>query len=418
MPVPPIEDSATKTDKDVLYGSDEDENTEPEDNEGEEKGPAKKASQAADSEGEDDEEPEEESDDVEDDEEEPEDEKEDEKDEELDKVVGAPFSGRPTYRQVVDKYPKIFKDFPGLRDVFFRERDYSRVYPTVEDAQEAYDQLNTLKAGEQVISNGNPKDFLEILRDYDANKEAQFVESFLPSLYKTNKPAFEAITTPVIQYALRTMHRDAARNGNDNLTNSAVNVYEWLFGTEDIESGGTRQPIPRQNQPDPEKENLKAERDRLLNTRHSEFIDGALNSASRKIDGIIKSSLPEDVGQFEVKSITREVMDRLGAVLRADSAHRSNMDRLIRNGKSDAYSEAARERLSSAFLSRAKLALPEIIKKVKAEALRGGSKPRKEVPNRPNGANSKMASKVSKNKEDNALKVKKGLMSERAFLDS
>ena len=409
MPVPPIEETATKTDKDVLYGSDE--NTEKDDEPKDEKDEETNEEEESEEEVEDDESKEDEEETEESDEEE-------DKDEELDKVVGAPFSGRPTYRQVVDKYPKIFKDFPGLRDVFFRERDYSRVFPTVEDAQESYDQLNTLKAGEQIISNGNPKDFLEVLRDYDRNKEAQFVESFLPSLYKNNKPAFEAITTPVIQYALRTMHRDAGRNGNENLTNSVVNVYEWLFGTPDVESGGKAQPIPRSNTPDPEKENLKAERDRLLNTRHSEFIDGALNSASRKIDGIIKGSLPEEISGFEVKSITREVMDRLGAVLRADSAHRSNMDRLIRNGKQDAYSEAARERLSSAFLSRAKLALPEIIKKVKAEALKGASSPRKAVPTRPNGANSKMASKVKQNKEDLNAKVKKGLISERAFLES
>ena len=410
MPDRPIEESATRSDKDILYGPDENET---EDSEPEET--------TEDSESESDSNEDEETDNDESDEEETEEieDEADSKDEKLDEVVGAKFSGRPTYRQVIDKYPKIFKDFPGLRDVFFRERDFSRVFATVEDAQEAYDQLNTLKAGEQIISNGNPKDFLDVLRDYDANKEAQFVENFLPSLYKTNKPAFEAITTPVIQYALRTMHRDASRNGNDNLTNSAVNVYEWLFGTDKIEEGGQRQPIAPSQQNDPEKENLRAENARLLQTRHSEFIDGALNTASRKIDAIIKNSLPEEVGEFEVKSITREVMDRLGAVLRADSAHRSNMDRLIRNGKSDAYSEAARERLSSAFLSRAKLALPEIIKKVKSEALRGSSqKPRKEVPNRPNGSNSKIASKVHKEKEDLVAKVKSGKISERAFLES
>jgi len=410
MPVPPIEDSATKSDRDVLYGNDEpeekDDSSETED--------ASDDSSDKEEETEDDSEVTEDSDDDEDVEEE--DEKEDE---ELDEVVGAKFSGRPTYRQVIDKYPKIFKDFPGLRDVFFRERDYSRVFPTVEDAQESYDQLNKLKAGEQVISNGNPQDFLEVLRDYDANKERQFVGSFLPSLYKNNKPAFEAITSPVIQYAIRSMHRDATRNGNTNLATSAVNVYEWLFGTDDVESSGRAPQVPSAPQPDPEKENLKAERDRLLNTRHSEFIDVALSSASRKIDSIIKQSLPEETSGFEVKSITREVMDQLGAVLRADSAHRSNMDRLIRNGRQDAYSEAARERLSSAFLSRAKLALPEIIKKVKSEALgKGSSKPRKEVPNRPNGANSKMATKVSRDKEDLVAKVKSGKISERAFLES
>lgn len=413
MSVPPIEDSASKSDKDILYGSDESENTSEETEESESE--PDETSDEEDSE-ESDDSGEDEEDEVDEDEK---DEKDEDKDEALDEVVGAKFAGRPTYRQVINKYPKIFKEFPGLRDVFFRERDYSRVFPTVEDASEAYDQLNTLKAGEQVISNGNPKDFLEILRDYDANKEAQFVENFLPVLYKTNKRAFEAVTEPVIQYALRSMHMDAKRNGNENLTNSAVNVYEWLFGSDDIESGGKKQSIaPVQNQADPEKESLRQENQRLLSTRHNEFVDGALNSASRKIDSIIKNALPEEVSGFEVKSITREVMDRLGAVLRADSAHRSNMDRLIRNGRQDSYSEAARERLSSAFLSRAKLALPEIIKKVKAEALRGASKPRKAVPTRPNGSNSKMASRVSKDKEDLIAKVKSGKISERAFLES
>lgn len=406
MPDRPIEESASTTDKDVLYGDETEPETESEETE--------EAEPESDSDEDETDSEESETEEVDDDEE------KSEKDEELDDVVGAKFAGRPTYRQVIDKYPKIFKDFPGLRDVFFRERDYSRVFPTVEDASEAYDQLNTLKAGEQIISNGNPKDFLEVLRDYDPNKEAQFVEQFLPTLYKNNKRAFEAVTEPVIQYALRSMHMDAKRNGNENLTNSAVNVYEWLFGSDDIESGGKPQRLtPAAPQNDPEKENLRQENQRLLSTRHNEFVDGALNSASRKIDSIIKTALPEEVSGFEVKSITREVMDRLGAVLRADSAHRSNMDRLIRNGRNDAYSEAARERLSSAFLSRAKLALPEIIKKVKSEALgKGTSSPRKAVPNRPNGANGKMATRVKKDKDDLAAAVKSGKISERAFLES
>ncbi len=439
MPDRPIEDSATRSDRDILYGDDsepdvKDDSTDAKapkarkpqpKNENQEEDGDSETDDSEDEEGtdEEDEESDEESDGIDDEDEESEDEDEDSKDEDLDKVVGAAFSGRPTYRQVINKYPKIFKDFPGLRDVFFRERDYSRVFSTVEDAQEAYDQLNKLKAGEQIISNGNPQDFLEVLGDYDKNKQRQFVESFLPSLFRNNKPAFELITQPVIQFAIRTMHRDATRNGNQNLATSAVNVYEWLFGTDKIEEDHRPQQANRPPQNDPEKENLRAENQRLLQTRHNEFIDGALNGASRRIDKIIKDSLPEELGAFEVKSITREVMDQLGVILKADSAHRSNMDRLIRNGRNEAYSEAARERLSSAFLSSAKLALPEIIKKVKAEALRGQSGKSKSagrpsVPNRPNGSNSKMVSKVRKDKDQLIKDVKSGKISERAFLES
>src|SRR5437763_300329 len=60
-------------------------------------------------------------------------EKEEEEEEEEHGIVG-----RPTFKDIKAKYPNLFKDFPDLRDMVFRERDYSELFPTVEDAKEAH----------------------------------------------------------------------------------------------------------------------------------------------------------------------------------------------------------------------------------------------------------------------------------------
>src|SRR6266404_1233667 len=57
--------------------------------------------------------------------------------EELEKLK-VPFD-RPTLKAIKEKYPNLFKDFPQLRDGYFRELQYTAIFPTIEDAKEAFD---------------------------------------------------------------------------------------------------------------------------------------------------------------------------------------------------------------------------------------------------------------------------------------
>jgi len=45
----------------------------------------------------------------------------------------------PTYKEVHTKFPTLFKEFPNLRHTIFREQEYTKLYPTVEDAKDAKD---------------------------------------------------------------------------------------------------------------------------------------------------------------------------------------------------------------------------------------------------------------------------------------
>lgn len=417
MPSPPIEDTRSN-DYAILVGDDDE--------------PAKAAVEEETEETPDESESESEDDDIvlDDDDEEVKDEDEDDEekeseeeqeDEESDEKIGTGY-GKPTYRQLVAKYPKIFKDFPGLRQTFFRERDYSKLFPTVEDARESYEQLNRLKVGEQRISQADPADFLELLGDYDVNKQRKFIHDFLPALLSKNRPAFQAVTEPVIKHMIRSAYMDAKRNGNQNLMDSALNVHEWVFGNDKVDEAPRSSQRNPDQEPDPEKERLRQENQEILRGQHQNFVDSILSTSSKSITNIIRKNLPEDVTDFLGRSITRDVMDELASVLRDDPAHRSNMERLLKQAASNRYSSEWKDRVQSAYLSRAKLALPTIIKKVRSAALKGAAAKRSgngpTTPKRATGSDSKVASRNVNVNRDAAKAVKAGKMSERDFLNS
>jgi hypothetical protein len=414
MAQPPIEDTKSN-DLKILMGEDEEPAKAPKDEETSE--PEEEAESDDDIILDDDvdDTKEEEQDDEEEDEEK--ESKEDEEDEEPDEKIGTGY-GKPTYRQLVAKYPKIFKDFPGLRNTFFRERDYSKLFPTVEDARESYEQLNRLKAGEQRISAADPGDFIDLLGEYDVTKQRRFINDFLPALLQKSKPAFQAVTEPVIKHMIRSAYNDAKRNGNNNLMNSALNVHEWMFGDDQVDAPPKSNLAPRQNEPDPEKERLYRENQEILRGQHQNFVDTILTDSSKSITNIVQKNLPEDVSPFLGRSITRDVMDELANVLRDDPAHRSNMERLLKQAAQNRYSSEWKDRVKSAYLSRAKLALPTIIKKVRSAALKGSNgKARPSTFKRATGSDSKVSSRGTVQSKDAANAVKTGKMKEIDFLN-
>lgn len=327
------------------------------------------------------------------------------------------MAGRPTHRQLLNKYPNIYKDFPGLKQTFFREKAYTEIHPTVEDAKEAKESLERYQEIDNRLSKGDPEDYLTMLRDANPESERNFILDFLPKLHKSNRPAFIAITKPVLKNALRVMFNDTKKNGNENLVKSVENVHDWLFGEkENIEDDVSLAPRRPQNQPDPEKERLARENQELVRNQEERFTGEILSTASAKLSKMINNSIPEDVSDYLRKAIIRDTLTEIGKVLGKDSSHRSEMGRLLKDARSSKFNGESHDRLLTAYLSRAKSIAPEIYKKVKSEALRGHKANSRQTVNRPTG--NKPVGKADKVNTDAATKVKSGAMSERDFLNS
>src|SRR3990167_6712893 len=65
-------------------------------------------------------------------------------------------------KEILAKYPTIFKDFPFLEKSYFREQKYAELLPTLDDAREAVERSETLKKFEGDLLNGNSESVLQI----------------------------------------------------------------------------------------------------------------------------------------------------------------------------------------------------------------------------------------------------------------
>ncbi len=348
-------------------------------------------------------------------EEEEETEEEEESSDEDDEKIGAPFSNRPTYRELKAYDPKLLKKFPGLRDTFFRELEFSKRFPTVEDADEVLEKLTGLQEVEQRIIKGDPKDFLDILGNFDVNVQRKFVSGFLPSLYNTNKSAFAAITQPVLKNVLRAAIQQGKQHGNENLQNSAMHLHEFIFGDVDIEKGVPNPQEASENRVDPDRAEFEKERANFLQTRHREFAESVVGYSSRNVNKVIEESIPEGASSFESENFGDKVRKKLATVLQEDTAHLSVMRRITGQAEKAGFTKEFKDRAGSALLSRAKVALPAIIKEVRSEFLRG----KKQSPNpvkRATASNSRPPARSDKQSQDRDSAVKSGKISELDFL--
>ena len=50
----------------------------------------------------------------------------------------------PTRKEILAKYPKLFKEFPHLQTAMYRSREFSELFTTIDDAKEAVEKVRLL----------------------------------------------------------------------------------------------------------------------------------------------------------------------------------------------------------------------------------------------------------------------------------
>ena len=112
------------------------------------------------------------------DEEEDKEEKKDEEEEEdkPETKIATPVSRK----EILKKYPTIFKDFPGLERAYYREREFSEILSTPEDAKRAVERSQQLEELEDKISEGKIESVLTAIKAADGESFAKVVDNYLP----------------------------------------------------------------------------------------------------------------------------------------------------------------------------------------------------------------------------------------------
>jgi hypothetical protein len=279
--------------------------------------------------------------------------------------------GRLTFKEVTTKFPTLFKEFPALRHAFFREQEYSKVFPTVEDAQEAATRAQNYAFLEQDLLAGEPKNLLTSVAQASPEAFERIVSRLLPTVYEVNKDAFYEMTEPIIKNALQAAYTDGSSAGTQdgkNLALAAQYIHRFLFRTADITN--EKQTI-REKQPDPERVKFEQERQQFQEARFIEFRSDIGKTAEAEVRKLIADGLdPEKkLNDFTRKTITKEIIEQIGSVLGKDPRHLATMESLWTRARKNGLTQEHKARILQTYLGRVKEVLPTIRSKVRSEAL-------------------------------------------------
>jgi hypothetical protein len=300
------------------------------------------------------------------DEEEPEEEKEEEEGKE--ELELGPR--RPSFKEVKSKYPDFFKDFPDLREAFFRESKYTEIFPTIEDAQEAREELASLSTIREKVLEGDFTAILEASKETDKTSYDKLVDNLLPHLYKSDQDAFMRAITPSIENMLRTAYRDGTGSGDEDLQNSALHISKWFFNTEEVATGKTTT-LKKTPEISKEQDALSSERAEFEATKFRDAYNIVLQDRNSTMEEMILNGLDPDkeMSQYIKSKLTKDIIEEVDRVLQKDGAHMALMNAKWKRAKQEGYNRDSLRKIVTTYQARARSLVPSVRAKLKASAL-------------------------------------------------
>ena len=269
-------------------------------------------------------------------------------------------------KEVIAKYPNLFKEFPHLDKAVYREQKYSELFPTLGDAKLAVDKAEVLDGISSQLSDGNTTTLMQSLKEEDPEAFNTLVDNYLNNLQLVDKGAYFHVLGNIVKHLVITMNNS---DDADTKTAGAI-LYKFIFNSEKFEN-----PTRLSNR-DP-----KDDRETKLEEREVEFrknvLETHVNSINTRIDNTVKAILdrnidPRDTMNSYVKS--KAINDCISTVeveIKKDTRFQGIIDKLWERAADTNYSQESLDKIRTAYLSKAKGILPTIIRKTRQDALKG-----------------------------------------------
>jgi hypothetical protein len=274
-------------------------------------------------------------------------------------------------KEILAKYPTLFKEFPYLERAYYREQKFTELLPTIEDAQQAVAAKQTLDRMENDVMGGNTELILRAVREQNPKGFNKIVDQYLPTLAKVDEKAYYHVLGNVTKHTIVAMVREARKSGNEALQSAAQLVNQFVFGTSDF------QPPTQLSRDEPREDGKDVE----LQQREQQFVTQQFQSArddlNTRINNTLKNTIDANIdpkksmSDYVRKNASREAIEMLESVLSKDTRFIALKDRLWEAAFRENFNRNSVERIKSAYLSRAKTLLPTVIKKARIDALKG-----------------------------------------------
>jgi len=277
----------------------------------------------------------------------------------------------PKVAEITAKYPKFFEDFPFLKRMMFRDKAYTEMFGSFDEAKEVFNKVDRLNEFETQLLNGDLRDVLSTVKTADPKAFDKLVDGWLSQLGEVDKEAYDDVIQNFGKRIIHGMVDEAKRKNNKELHDSAKALYEYLFDA-DPEKADLNIKVRSKVEKNEEKEAIDKERQALINER----FESARDSLTVKVDNILKSTISDYIDprgvmtNYEKKNAIEETLKRLHAKVGEDSSFRKNLDRLWKAAFGDKFSENSLNGIKKSYLGKAKGLISSVIKEVRSEVLK------------------------------------------------
>lgn len=284
----------------------------------------------------------------------------------------------PKRAELKKVYPDIFKKFPALDHIIQREHAFAEVFPTIGDAKEAKEIVQNFKELESEVMSGSIEGFLKSVKGTSEQAFNKMTSGLLESLNKVDPQATLYLTTQVSKAVISQLNNLAkaklSRNKDDKsaqqLEIATELIHEAIFNSREITPfNGSRQETkltPEQEKFEREKKEFEDNKYKAAFTEVSESMDKLLRSSiTNKIDE--KNLLPSYVKGKLVDDVLNELQRQVGQ----DSRFRNVLTKHWENAKKNGYKSSDIENIKTAIKRYVAPVLPQIMKRLRAEAMKG-----------------------------------------------
>lgn len=285
-------------------------------------------------------------------------------------------------KEILAKYPTLFKDFPYLEKAYYREQQFTELLPTIQDAKVAVEKAKVMDHLERNIMDGDISNVLQAAKQESQETFLKIADNYLPALKRVDQQAYYHVLGNVVKDTIITMVREGRNLGErgEPLTAAANILNQFVFGSQNF------QPPTSLSKVNPEEKNREAHFRQEQQQQVMGRFESVKDELQVKADNVLKATIDGHIdpkgsmSDYIKKNATKDAKETLEDLMGKDTRFRGLLDKLWEKAFEKNFDKESTDRIKSAYLSKAKTLLPSVIKKARNDALKGlGRRAEKEV---------------------------------------
>jgi len=274
----------------------------------------------------------------------------------------------PRRKEIEKEFPEFFKKFPFFDKMMFRDRAYTEMFGSFDEAKAIYAKVDSLNEFESELLSGNTKNVLSTVKETDPKAFDKIVDTYLKTLHDIDPEAYKDVTGNFAKQIILGMADLAKRKDDKELDKAAKLLHEFLFDTDKWEPIKVRVKEEKSEEAD----KIQQERVELMKER----FESARDSLTVKVDNVLKSTIAEYIDPrglmtaYEKRNAVNEALDQLHKKIAGDINFKKNLDRLWKGAFGDKFSENSLNGIKKSYLGKARGVLADVIKEVRSNVLK------------------------------------------------